>query len=84
MNNVISEIIEELNREHEKLVLRSASPENEFDEAFLDGAIKSINDAIKQLRKLNSSKLPQDFEKLNGMIKAWEKVGKVVNKKGRS
>lgn len=84
MSNIISEIIEDLNHEHEKLVLRSASPENEFDEAFLDGAIKSINDAIKQLRKLNSSKLPQDFEKLNGMIKAWEKVGKVVNKKGRS
>lgn len=84
MNNIISEIIEELTREHEKLVLRSASPENEFDEAFIDGAIKSLNDAIKQLRKLNSSKMPQDFEKLNGMIKGWDKVGKVVNKKGRS
>ena len=84
MNNIISEIIAELNREHEKLILRSASPENEFDEAFIDGAIKSLNDAIKQLRKLNSSKLPQDFEKLNGMIKGWKKVGEVVNKKGRS
>lgn len=84
MSTVISEIIEELNREHEKLVLRSASPENEFDEAFLEGAIKSINDAIKQLRKLNSSKLPQDFEKLNGMIAAWKKVSNVVEKKGRS
>ena len=41
MSNIISEIIEDLNLEHEKLVLRSASPENEFEEAFLDGAIKS-------------------------------------------
>lgn len=84
MSNIISEIIEDLNKEHEKLVLRSASPENEFDEAFIDGAIKALNDAIKQLRKLNSSKLPQDFEKLNGMIAAWKKVGTVVDKKGRS
>lgn len=82
MNNIISGIIEELNEEREKLILRSAHPENDFDAAFIDGAIKSLNDAIKQLRKLNSSKNPQDFERLNGMIKGWEKVEKVINKKG--
>ena len=83
MNNIITEIIEDLNKEHEKIVLRSASVENEFDEAYLDAAGKALLDAIRIFKKLNSTVNPAELERINGKIAAWKEIEKIVHERSR-
>ena len=76
INNYLIKIIEDLEEVRELDILESAHNENEFEEAYHDGANKVYNHIITLLKKVHDN--PKYLDQITGEIEAMNNCYEII------